>query len=121
MRRNIVSGIEQTAGVEFSATKELGRVNKVDPLGITSLRIRGMWQIEHPEKVYRYLMPEETNNCDFRLVTLMRKSKYQSFPIEDRTKLESIENYNLQNRLVKIKSPDNPIKRVAARLITFQI
>ena len=118
MRNNIISGIEQTAGVEFSSTKELGRVNKVDPLGITNLRIRGMWQIEHPEKVYQYLMPEQFE-CDFRLVVLMREAKYQSF-LEDRTRLESINNPKLQNQQVKIKSPDNPIKRVAARLITFQ-
>jgi len=121
MRQNIISGIEQTAGVEFSQTKELGRVNKVDPLGITSLRIRGMWQIEHPEKVYQYLMPEKQTECNFRLTALMREAKYQSFPIEDRTKLESIDNQNLQNLQVKVKSPDNPIKRVAARLIQYQI
>ena len=34
----------------FAETKELGRVNQVDPLGITNLRIRGMWQIETQEK-----------------------------------------------------------------------
>ncbi len=37
----IASGINQIPGVEFSETRELGRVNKVDPLNITYLRIRG--------------------------------------------------------------------------------
>lgn len=121
IRQNIISGIEQTGGIEFSQTKELGRVNKVDPLGITSLRIRGMWQIEHPEKVYQDLMLEKTQQSNFRLVALMRESKYQSFPLEDKINLESIRNSRLKNQQVKIKSPDNPIKRMAARLITFEI
>lgn len=43
--KQIASGINQIPSVEFSITKELGRVNKVDPLGITYLRIRGMWGI----------------------------------------------------------------------------
>ncbi|MEL6927764.1 MAG: NgoPII family restriction endonuclease [Cyanobacteria bacterium J06600_6] len=120
MRSNIISGIEGITGVEFSPTKELGRVNKVDPLGITSLRIRGMWQIEHPEKVYQYLLSKRTDKCNFRLVALMRESKYQSFSIEDRTRLELIKSPKFQNQQVKIKSPDNPIQRVAARLIIFQ-
>ena len=41
MKQKIIAGVTQTTGIEFSPTKELGRVN-IDPLGITSLRIRGM-------------------------------------------------------------------------------
>ena len=50
----------------------------------------------------------------------MRESKYLSFPIEDRERLESINNLDFQNRQVQIKSPNNPIKRIAARLIEYQ-
>lgn len=57
---------------------------------------------------------------NLRLVTLMRESKYLSFPTEDRERLESINNSSLQNRQIKIKSPNNPIKRIAARLIEYQ-
>jgi hypothetical protein len=49
----ICDGIRQISGIEFTKTKELGRVNNVDPLGITYLRIRGMWGIENPIKVFR--------------------------------------------------------------------
>ena len=121
MKQKIIKGVGETAGIEFSPTKELGRVNKVDPLGITSLRVRGMWQIEHPEKVYQYLnLPSKQIDCHFRLVVLMRESKYQSFPIGYREKLESIARPNLQSQQVKIKSPDNPVKRITARLIEYQ-
>lgn len=120
MKQKIIAGVAQTTGIEFSPTKELGRVNKVDPLGITSLRIRGMWQIEHPEKVYCYLDLSKQTDCIFRLATLMRESKYLSFPKEDRERLESVDNPSLQNRQIKIKSPNNPIKTIAARLIEYQ-
>ncbi len=50
----------------------------------------------------------------------MRESKYLSFPIEDRKRLESVDNLNLQNQQVKIKSPDNSVKTIAARLIGYQ-
>lgn len=44
----IRNGVISVPDVEFAETKELGRVNRVDPLGITYLRVRGMWGIENP-------------------------------------------------------------------------
>ena len=35
-----------------SETNELSGVKNVDPLNITYLRVRGMWIIEHPKKVF---------------------------------------------------------------------
>ena len=55
IRQNIKDGVESIPGVEFSQTRELGRVNSVDPLGITYLRIRGMWHIENPWHVFDYV------------------------------------------------------------------
>jgi len=43
IKMTIKHGVESINGVEFAETKELGRVNRVDPLGITYLRVRGMW------------------------------------------------------------------------------
>lgn len=45
IKQKITDGINQIPNVELAETNELGRVNRVDPLGITNLRIRGMWQI----------------------------------------------------------------------------
>ena len=55
IRQNIKDGVESIPGVEFSQTRELGRVNSVDPLGITYFRIRGMWHIENPWHVFDYV------------------------------------------------------------------
>ena len=55
IKNTISTEIKSIENVVFSETKELGRVNRVDPLGITNMRIRGMWQIENPRKVFNYL------------------------------------------------------------------
>jgi len=57
------------ADIEFSQTKELGRVNRVDPLGITNLRIQGMW---HEGK--------------FSLVCIMRTEKFKTFDLMEQNK-----------------------------------
>jgi hypothetical protein len=102
--------------LEFSETKELGRVNRVDPLGITNLRIRGMWTIQNPLKVYKELFG--LNKNDFQLFALMRKSKYDSFPKEDKTTIEKETGIIIED--VKIQDPDNPAKQILAKLIVVR-
>jgi len=121
IRTTIADGVISIPGVDFSKTKELGRVNKVDPLGITHLRIRGMWTIEHPNKAYRYLDIDDQANKTLKLFALIRETKYYSFPSEDIARLESSVNSNLSIKNVQIKLPDNPVKQVSAKLISYQI
>jgi hypothetical protein len=49
----ISNGISEISDVELVDTNELAKVKKVDPLGITDLRVRGMWHIENPIKVFQ--------------------------------------------------------------------
>lgn len=121
IRTIIANGIIAIPGVDFSQTNELGRVNKIDPLGITNLRIRGMWNIEHPNKVYHYLNINYQPHKTMRLFALMRESKYQSFSLEDRARVEASVNSNFKIEDIKIKSPDNPVKQVPAKLLSYQI
>ena len=118
IRTKISSGLRELADVEFAETNELGRVNRVDPLGITYLRIRGMWHIENPNKVFDYIA--ETNVADFTVNALILKSKYDSFPVEDRQAIESIKIDDFSIKDVSIKSPDNPAKLLDAKLISFR-
>lgn len=121
IRITIANGIISIPGVDFSQTNELGRVNKIDPLGITNLRIRGMWSIEHPTRVYNYLNIKYQPYKTLRLFALMRESKYQSFPLRDRQRLEASVNSNFTIEDIQIKLPDNPVKQVPAKLISYQI
>lgn len=103
------AGIEGTAksgGIEGSSqTVELGRINKVDPLGITNLRVRGMWMIENPLRVFSYIYRLETGKL-FSLIALMLKAKYDSFAEEDKNGLKK--DNRIELKTVRIKNPNNP-------------
>ncbi len=121
IRKKISQGVREIESVEFSFTKELGRVNKIDPLEITDLRIRGMWQIENPKNVYNYLNINYQITKSFQLYVLMKETKYLSFPIEDIKQVESLAKLDLVIKDIKIKSPDNPIQLIPAKLMMYQI
>lgn len=117
----IVSGIMEIPDVEFSETRELGRVNKVDPLGITYLRIRGMWGIKNPLAVYDYLNFQPDSGTKTKVIVIMQESKYMNFPAQDREEIENISNINFNIKNVKIKSPNNPSKLISAKIIEYKI
>lgn len=119
VRNKISKGVNELRDVEFSETNELGRVNKVDPLGITYLRIRGMWGIENPIKVFNYVVPA-MQTSDFFVNAILLKEKYLSFPDKDRENLEKIVNNNFFIKDIKIKSPNNPAKLLEAKLLSFR-
>ncbi len=112
IKDTISNGINTIADVEFTETKELGKVKKVDPLGITDLRIREMWHIENPNKIFSYLY-EYDERKDFQLICLITRENYDSLPSEDREAIEVLD--------VRVKSPDNPVKLMEAKLLVFKI
>ena len=120
VKNKIKLGIETINGLEFSETNEIGRVNRVDPLGITYFRIRGMWGIENPIKVFDYIY-ERDNTKQFNFMALINEDKYNSF--FNREELENLEKENkyLEIRNVKKKKPNNPAQIRSAKLITFKI
>lgn len=117
-KETISSGINTIADVEFTQTKELGRVKKVDPLGITDLRIRGMWSIENPNKIFDYIYSYDESK-EFQLIMLMRRDKYDSFSIEDREVIKRMDGVKV--REVKIKNPDNPVRLIDGILLRFGV
>lgn len=120
VKNKISEGVNELPGVEFSETNELGRVNKVDPLGITYLRIRGMWGIEHPNKVFNYAAKYDRNK-KFSFFALMRDTKYNTLPEIDRKTVESIKDKSFLISDVEIKDPDNPARFIPAKLIQFSL
>ena len=120
IKETISTGITAIADVEFTQTNELGKVKKVDPLGITDLRIRGMWHIENPTKIFNYLYRyDETKS--FQLVCLMKKEKYESLPLSDRQLIESLNTSNVSITDVRIKNPNNPVQLMDGKLLVFKI
>ncbi|MCF6243467.1 MAG: NgoPII family restriction endonuclease [Sulfurovum sp.] len=120
IKDTISSGITSIEDVEFTQTKELGKVKKVDPLGITDLRIRGMWHIDNPNKTFSYLY-EYDESATFQLITLLLNDKYNSLPEIDREHIETLNNDNFVIKDVKIKNPNNPIELIDAKLLIFKV
>lgn len=116
----IKTGVESISGVEFAETKELGRVNRVDPLGITYLRVRGMWGIENPFSVFNYIYTRD-HSKEFNFMGLINSSKYDT--LEHTEELESlcsvVEGLSIKD--VKIKNPNNPAQLKDAKLIKYII
>lgn len=116
----IKNGVESIGGVEFAETKELGRVNRVDPLGITYLRVRGMWGIENPFNVFDYIYKRDYSKR-FNFMALINYDKYYSF--DNYKTLENlcgnITGFKITD--VKIKNPNNPAQLKSAKLITYTV
>lgn len=119
IKQKISDGINEIPNVELAETNELGRVNRVDPLGITNLRIRGMWQIQNPRRVFNYLhTPAESK---FELVAIIPTLKYNSFPSDSKNRIENIGNPSLTINDVEVKDPNNPANLLQAKLINFYL
>lgn len=120
IKDTISNGIASIPEVEFTDTNELGKVKKVDPLGVTDLRIRGMWHIENPTKIFNYLYRYDDTKA-FQLICLMKREKYESMPLEDRQIIENLNNPNVSVSDVRIKNPNNHVQLMNGKLLVFKI
>ena len=110
--------IRKNSDIDFSKTKEFARINRVDPLGITSLRVRGMWQIDNPRKVFSYLH-ETDNEAKFELVALIPSRILKSFPISSQEKISKMDGDPLEVTDVKVDDPNNPANYIDCKLIKY--
>ena len=118
LKTRIAQGVNMIEGVEFSPTKELVRVNRVDPLGITYMRVRGMWGIENPWTAFRYVYQRDFRK-QLNFMCLINKKKWEQLPEVDRLNYLAKSHSQLHIKDVRIKDPDNPAKLNDAKLITY--
>lgn len=120
IKQRIKTGVETIEGVEFTPTKELGKIKRIDPLGITNLRIRGMWHIENPFRVFSYIYERDFNH-QFNFMAIINDEKWLSFA--NHQTLLSLINQNPNARItdILIKNPNNPAQLKPAKLIQFHI
>lgn len=117
-KNDIKNSIENGSTLDLSNTNEIGRVNNVDPLEITYLRIRGMWHIENPWKVFSYVYQRDKKNR-FSFMAIINENKWKSF--DNTNELLSIQNERLKITDIEIKDPNNPMKLKNAKLVTYYI
>lgn len=118
IKKTIKDGVEAIPGVEFAESKELGHINRVDPLGITYMRVRGMWGIENPWKVFDYVYQRDFSK-NFTFMCVINSDKWNTF--DNTALITNIHNDSFEIKNVRVKNPDNPAKLVDAKLITFSI
>lgn len=118
IKRTIKNGVEELPNIQFAETDELGRLNKVDPLGITSLRIRGMWILQNPWKAFSYITRLDTSK-QFEFCAIINENKYNLY--SNKNELEKIKNESLSITDIKIKNPNNPATLINAKMIRFSL
>ena len=120
IRSTIKDGVTTISNVEFSETKELGRVNRVDPLGITYLRVRGMWGIENPFVAFSNVY-QQKELAKFSFFAIINDSKFASFDnvqsLIDLTK----DDERLKIEDIKVNDPNNPAHLIPSKLIVYDV
>lgn len=114
----IKEGITNSVDLELEPTNELAHINAVDPLGITYFRARGMWGIEHPLKVFKYLFSHNTRNR-FELVAVIPTDKYNSFANVHSFEQEAQKIKALSIIDKQVKNPNNTAELINVKLITY--
>ena len=118
IKSTIKEGVESIQGIEFAETNELGKIHRVDPLGITYLRVRGMWGIDNPWSVFSYVYKRDFSK-KFNFMCIISEEKWNSFANKDLLLNINKESFSIKD--IRIKNPDNPAKLENAKLITFYI
>ena len=103
-------------GYEKGDTVELGRVNRVDPLGITELRVRGMWQMKNP---IRFFEDELKAVGKGYVGAIMLKDKYNSFASADKAAVKKISGIEIKD--IEVKDPNNKARMLESVVIKMVI
>lgn len=118
LKDSLTDSIQKTPNVDFSPTNEIGRVNGIDPLKISNLRIRGMWLLQQPYKVFDYIHDYD-EGMNFQCFALISENKYSSFPKASKDKIEN--NNAIEVIDVDVQNPNNPVSMIKAKLIKYSM
>jgi hypothetical protein len=113
LKKTIYNHLE-SEGLKSNRTIGLGKVNNMDPLGITNLKIKAIWNIKNPLKIFSDTFSYDKKQ-EFTLIALMLKKKFDSFPKKDINAIEKDNQIEIED--VKIKNPNNPQRKINAKLI----
>lgn len=100
-------------GIECHKTNEIAKIKKVDPLGITDLRVRGMWSIQHPHKLFASII---TATDKTYIMAIMTKQKFDCY---DANLVQELKELGVVIKAVNIQNPNNPAQLIEARLIEY--
>lgn len=88
----------------------------MDPLGNSNLRLRGMWELSHPEVVFqKYLQMNEIPEDATKINLIITENEYEN--LSDKPDLSRYFNENrLQVQKILIPNPNNLEEEISAYL-----
>ena len=116
----IKGSIMETKDIDFTNTKELAHINAVDPLGITYFRVRSMWGIQNPWKVFHYLCTIDTTK-QFNFMCIISQRKWNTFNNAIQLEMLSKTNQALAVFDNTVYDPDNPANLINVKVINYKI
>lgn len=116
-KETIVEKIKEITTLQFVPSIELGRATKVDPLALTNLRLRGMWELAHPTTVFqKFLTMDKIPIGATKINLVILKKDYDKI-----TKPQEFSNYLSSKKMiineVKIPDPNNPLEVLDALIL----
>jgi hypothetical protein len=81
---------------------EIGRLNEVDALSATSLRVRGMWLLEHPARVFEEILIPPTPGA-FALNVLVSADKWNRFDPDERQNVAALNTFGVTLNELEIR------------------
>ncbi|NBO80124.1 MAG: NgoPII family restriction endonuclease [Actinobacteria bacterium] len=114
---SITGAVSELGG---TPSQELGRINELDSLGSTSLRVRGMWLLKHPAKVFAdYLLAPHVHQ--FVLNVLISSEKWKSFGESEIRQIVDLEQYGLMTKEIQIPDAINKGGLQSANHISWSV
>ncbi|MBC1482785.1 MULTISPECIES: NgoPII family restriction endonuclease [Listeria] len=116
LKESVKEAVVDLPDAIFVDTKEFGRIKKVDPLGISNLRLRGMWELSHPEVVFqKYLQMHKIPENATKINLIITENEYEN--LSEKPDLSRyIEENRLQIQKILIPNPNNLEEEISAYL-----
>lgn len=122
LKDQIANEIASLDHISLITSREIAHVNNIDPLNITSLRVRGMWIIDNPINIFKYVYTRPAN-CDFSLMFLVSRTQWNSY-VNNGQLIDLANNIDIGVKRLRIedcviKDPCNPRRFKDGVLVTY--
>ena len=128
--KKIINGIrssikEANSDIKLIDSKELARAHGVDKLGRTNLRVRGMYELEHPAKIFeKYISDIKVPLNKSKVYVVMLDSELRNIISDMDTEWQSLSDEldqfkaigNLIEKKINIPDPNNPDSTLPATI-----
>jgi len=98
---------------------EIGRLNEIDKLKVTSLRVRAMWLLEHPAKIFEAIF-EPIKPKTFVLNVLVSLDKWNSYSAEEIDHVNDLRGSDLKINHIQLADSGESSRLMQAVHISWQ-